>query len=113
MGKLSIKYVKHLTPGPADLSPDVVEVYVGTSTRRVSVSIGRHGFILADPVMRMITQRIEQLAVATEGVRRPVAERIGLSPAPNSDWRTFLDCVLQKGDSWAFLVNPPGTCTRS
>ena len=113
MGRLTIKYVQRLTPGAADLAPDVVEVYIGSSAGRVGITIGRHGFILADPVMHMITERIKRLAIATAGANRPVAERIGLSPAPNSDWREFLDDLLQKCDSWAFFIDPAGTGGRS
>jgi hypothetical protein len=113
MGRLTIKYVQRLTPGAADLAPDVVEVYIGSSAGKVGITIGRHGFILADPVMHMITERIRRLAIATAGANRPVGQRIGLSPAPNSDWREFLDDLLQKCDSWAFFVNPGGAEGRS
>jgi len=101
--------MQRLMPGAADLAPDVVEVYIGSSAGRVGITIGRHGFILADPVMHMITERIKRLAIATAGANRPVAERIGLSPAPNADWREFLDDLLQKCDSWSFFINPGGT----
>jgi len=77
MGRLSIKYVQHLTRGPADLAPDIVEVYIGSSGGKVSITIGRHGFILADPVMHMITEKIKRLAIATTGVKLPVVVFVG------------------------------------
>ena len=113
MGRLSIKYVQHRTRGPADLAPDIVEVYIGSSGGKVSITIGRHGFILADPVMHMITEKIKRLAIATTGVKLPVAERIGLSPAPSSDWQEFLEDLFQNCDSWAFVINPGGTGGQS
>ncbi len=58
MGRLKIKYVERLTHGAEDLAPDVVEISIGISSRRVGINIGRHGFILADPVMHVITERI-------------------------------------------------------
>jgi hypothetical protein len=82
-----------------------VELWIGVSGRKVDFNIVRRGFILADPVMRAIEDRIERLAQDTAGIKRPFAERIGLSPKLSSDWREFLDDLLQKPDSWAFLVN--------
>ena len=105
MGKLKIKYVQRLPRGAEDLAPDVVELWIGVSGRKVDFNIVRRGFILADPVMRAIEDRIERLAQDTAGIKRPFAERIGLSPKLSSDWREFLDDLLQKPDSWAFLVN--------
>ena len=54
MGKLKIQYVQRLPRGAEDLPPDVVELWIGFSGRKVDVNIVRRGFILAAPVMRII-----------------------------------------------------------
>jgi hypothetical protein len=105
MGKLKIKYVQRLPHGAEDLAPDVVELWISVSGRKVDFNIVRRGFILADPVMHAIEDRIERVAQDTAGINRPFAERIGFSPKLSSDWREFLDDLLQKSDSWSFLVN--------
>jgi len=105
MGKLKINYVQRLPCGAEELAPDVVELWIGVSRRKVDVNIVRRGFILADPVMHAIRDRIKRLAVATANVNKPLPERIGFSPELSSDWRQYLDDLLQKDDSWSFLVN--------
>lgn len=111
MGKLKIKYVQCLPRGAEDLPADVVELWIGISGNRVDVNIVRRGFILADPVMRAIKDRVRRLARATAATNKPLAERIGFSPELNAGWRQFLDELLQKDDSWSFLVNS-GTNVR-
>ena len=111
MCKLKINYVQRLPRGAEDLAPDIVELWIGISGRKVDVNIVRRGFILADPVMHAIRERIKRLAVATANINKPLPERIGFSPELISDWRQFLDDLLQKDDSWAFLVNS-GTIFR-
>jgi len=105
MGKLKINYVKRLARGAEKLAPDVVELWIGVSGRKVDVNIVRRGFILAEPVMHAIRDRIKRLAVATANVNKPLPERIGFSPELSLDWRQYLDDLLQNGDSWSFLVN--------
>jgi hypothetical protein len=105
MGKLKINYVQRLPHGAEDLAPDVVELWIGVSRRKVDVNVVRRGFILADPVMHAIRERIKRLAVATANINKPLPERIGFSPELSRDWRGFLDDLLQKDDSWSFLVN--------
>jgi len=111
MGKLKIQYVQRLPRCAEDLPPDVVELWLGVSERKVDVNIVRRGFILAVPVMRIIIirERIKHLALATSGIKRPLPERIGFSPDLSSDWRQFLDEPLQKDDSWSFLVHSAGS----
>lgn len=105
MGKLKIEYVQRPPRGAEELPPDVVELWIGISGRKVDVNIVRRGFILADPVMHAIKERVKRLAIATAGINRPLAERIGFSPKLSADWRQFLDELLQEEDSWSFLVN--------
>jgi len=88
-----------------DLPPDVVELWIGVSGRKVDVSIVRRGFILAAPVMRIIRERIKRFALATSGINKPLPERMGFSPDLSPDWHQFLDNLLQQDDSWSFLVN--------
>ena len=104
MGKLKINYVKRLPRGAEDLAPDIVELWIGVSGRKVDVNIVRRGFVLADPVMHAIRERIKRLAVATANINKPLPERIGFSPELSPDWRQYLDDLLQKDDSWSFLV---------
>jgi hypothetical protein len=68
------------------------------------MSILRRGFVVADHVIHTIESRIQQLDQATPRGGRSVAESVGLYPDVNSEWRKFFDDVLQKDDSWAFLV---------
>jgi hypothetical protein len=105
MGKLKINYVQRLPRGAEDLAPDVVELWIWVSGRKVDVNIVRRGFILAGPVMHAIRERIKRLAVATANINKPLPERIGFSPELSPDWRQYLDDLLQKDDSWSFLVN--------
>jgi len=106
--KLKIQYVQRPPRQPEDLPDDVVEVYIGTSGRKVDIAIGRHGFIVSDPVIGAIRARIRRIAETTVGKDRPLAERLGLSPILSPDWREFLDDLLQKCDSWAFFVPVTG-----
>jgi hypothetical protein len=78
----------------------------------VDVNIVRRGFILTEPVMHAIRDRIKRLAVATANINKPLPERIGFSPELSPERRQYLDDLLQKGDSWSFLVNS-GTNLRS
>lgn len=105
MGKLKINYVQRLPRSAEELAPDVVELWIGVSGRKVDVNIVRRGFILADPVMHAIRERVKRLALATANINKPLPERIGFSPELSPDWRQFLDDLLQKDDSWSFLVN--------
>jgi uncharacterized protein (UPF0335 family) len=111
MSKLKIKYVRRLSHGAEDLAPDIVELWIGVSGREVDVNIVRRGFVLAAPVMHAIRDRIERLALSKTDVQRPLSERIGFSPELSPDRHQFLDNLLQKDDSWSFLVNP-GTNRR-
>jgi hypothetical protein len=104
MCKLKINCVRRLPRGAEDLAPDILELWIGASHRKVDVNIVRRGFILADPVMHAIRERIKRLAVVTANINKPLPERIGLSPGLSSDWRQYLDDLLQKDDSWSFLV---------
>ncbi len=104
MKRLKIAYVDHLPPAPEDLSPDIVHVYISTSGNKVELSILRNGFIVADPVMHEIERRIQQLEHATPRRARSVAESVGLCPNVSAEWRNFFDDLLQREDSWAFLV---------
>lgn len=92
-------------------APDVVELWIGISGRKVDFNIVRRGFILADPVMHAIRERIKELAVATANIHKPLLERIGFYPELSPDWRRFLDDLLRKDDSWSFLVSS-GTSLR-
>jgi hypothetical protein len=109
LGKVKIQYVQRLPRCAEDLPPDVVELWIGVSGRKVDVSIVRRGFILAAPVMRIIRERINHFALATSGINKPLPERIGFSPDLSPDWRQFLDDLLQQDDSWSFLVNSVGS----
>jgi len=104
MKKLKIEYVQRPPRQADDLPDDVVEVYLNVSGRKVDLIIGRHGFMVSDPVIGAIRQRIQTIAEATVGKDRPLAERLGLSPVLSPDWREFLDNLLQQCDSWAFFV---------
>lgn len=113
MAKLTINFVQRLARGAEDLAPDVVELWVGVSGRKVDVNIVRRGFILADPVMHAIRERIKRLAVATAKIDKPLPERIGFSPELSPDWRQYLEDLLQKDDSWSFLVSSGINPSRS
>lgn len=108
MGKLKIQFVQRPPRQPEDLPDDVVEVYISVSGRKIDLSIGRHGFIVTDPVIESIRERIRRIAEATTRKGRPLAERLGLSPVMSPDWREFLEGLLQQCDSWAFLVPVTG-----
>ena len=105
MRKLKINYVQRLPHGAEDLAPDVVELWIGVFGREIDVTIVWRRFILANPVMHAIRERIKHLALATAYITQPLPERIGLSPDLSPDWRQFLDDLLQSDDSWSFLVN--------
>jgi hypothetical protein len=105
MAKLTIKYVQRLPHNAEDLPPDAVELSIGVSGRKVDVNIMRRGFILADPVMHAIQERIKRLAMATANISKSLPERIGLYPEPSPEWRQYLEDLLQKDDSWSFFVN--------
>ncbi len=103
MKRLKISYVHHLSL-PEDLSPQVVQVYIGTAGNKVEMSILRRGFVVADPVIHRIESRIQELDQATARRGRSVAESVGLYPDVAPEWLRFLDDLLQREDSWAFLV---------
>jgi len=104
MKRLEIRYVNHPLPLSEGLSPKIVHVCIGTSKGKVEMSILRNGFILADPVMHTIESRIRQLDEATPRRGRSVAESVGLYPNVSPEWRKFFDDLLQRDESWAFLV---------
>ncbi len=105
MKRLKIAYVDHLPPLPEDLPPETVHVCIGASGNKVELIILRNGFIAADPAMHKIERRIQQLEHAAAPRRaRSVAESIGLYPNVSTEWRNFFDDLLQREDSWAFLV---------
>ena len=106
MSKFKIQYAQGPLHGAEDLPPDVVELWIVVSARRVNVNIVRRGFILASPVAHIINERIKRLALATASMHKPLPERIGFSPELSPEWHQFLDELLQKDDSWSFLVNP-------
>lgn len=105
MSKLKINYVQRPPRGVEDLPPDVVELWIGVSGGKVDFNIVRRGFVLADPVMRTINERMKRLALATASINRPLPERIGFAPELSPDWRRFLAEILQNENSWSFLVN--------
>ena len=43
----------------------------------------------------LLETRIKRLAVSTANINKPLPERIGFSPELSSDWRQFLDDLLQ------------------
>jgi hypothetical protein len=108
MRKLKIQYVQRPPRQPEELPDDVVEVYISISGRKVDLSIGRHGFIVSDPVIRAIRERIRRIAEPTMGKDRPLAERLGLFPVLSPEWHEFFESLLQKCDSWAFFVPVTG-----
>jgi hypothetical protein len=108
VGKLKIQYVQRPPRQPEDLPDDVVEVYIHVSGRKIDLNIGRHGFIVTEPVIGSIRDRIRRIAEATTGKNQPLSERLGLSPVLSPDWEEFLGGLLQKCDSWAFLVPVTG-----
>ena len=89
MSKLRIRYVSHVPQCAEELSPDVVEPWIRISGTKLDVNIVRRGFMLADPVMLKIRERVRRLAADTRGIKRPLAERIGFSPELSSEWRRF------------------------
>jgi hypothetical protein len=104
--KLKIIYVERPPRQPEDLPHGIAEVFIGVSGQHVGLRIARRGFIASDCVIQAITERVAELAKGAVGNRRPLAERIGLSPMLSADWREFLDELLQRSDSWAFLAPP-------
>ena len=108
MRRLKIEYVQRPPRQPEKLPDDVVEVYLSISGRKVDLSIGRRGFMVSNPVIGAIRQRIQGIAEATVGKDRPLAERLGLAPGLSPGWREFLDNLLQQCDSWAFFVPATG-----
>ena len=91
MSKFKIQYARAPLHGAEDLPPDVVELWIGVSARRVNVNIVRRGFILASPVMHIINERIKRLALATASINKPLPERIGFSPELSPESHQFLD----------------------
>lgn len=108
MRNLKVEFVQRPPRLPVGREPDVVEVYVGACGRTIDLCIWRQGFILTDPVLRSIRERIRRLVVATAEMRLPLPERIGLVPKLSPQWREFFTSILQNGDSWAFFVSPTG-----
>lgn len=104
MGKLKVKYVPRLPRCAEEIPLNVAELCIRVSGRSVDIRVLRRGFILAAPVMDIIRERISRLALATVNIKRPYPERIGFFPEPSSDWRRFLDDLLQKDDSWSFVL---------
>lgn len=104
MKRLMIRYVNKPSPLSEDMPPEVVQVCIDTSKSKVEMYILRHGFIVANSVMHTIERRILQLDQATPRRGRSVAESVGLYPNVSPDWRKFFDDLLQRDDSWAFLV---------
>jgi len=102
--RLKIHYVARPPRPSEDLPDDLVEVYISTSSQKIDLSIGRHGFMVSDPVVESIRARIRSIAEATIGQDRSLEERLGLSPVISQDWREFLDSLLQECDSWCFFV---------
>jgi hypothetical protein len=113
MKRLMVRYVHDLSPMSEDMSPEVVQVCIDTSKNKVEMYILRHGFIVTDPVMHRIEGRIQQLDQATPRRGRSVAESVGLYPNVSPEWRKFFDDLLQRDDSWAFLVPIIGTNSQN
>ena len=113
MKGLKIRYVHDLPPLSEDMSPEVVQVCIDASKNKVEMYILRHGFIVTDPVMHRIEGRIQQLDQATPRRGRSVAESVGLYPNVSPEWRKFFDDLLQRDDSWAFLVPVIGTNSQN
>ena len=90
MSKFKIQYAQGPQHGAEDLPPDVVELWIGVSARRVNVNIVRRGFILASPVMHSVNESIKRLALATASINKPLPERIGSSPELSPEWHQFL-----------------------
>jgi hypothetical protein len=63
--------------------------------------------------MHMIEGRIQQLDQATPRRGRSIAESVGLYPNVSPEWRKFFDDLLQRDDSWAFLVPFIGTNSQN
>jgi len=99
-----IKYVHKLSPLSEDMPPEIVQVCIDTSQNRVQLYILRHGFIVTDPVMHTIEDRIQQLDQMMPAWGQSMAESVGLCPNVSPEWQKFFDDLLQRDDSWAFLV---------
>ncbi len=108
MGTLKVEFVQRPPRLPIDREPDVVEVYVGACGKKIDLCIWRHGFILAEPVLRGIRERIRKQVIATATINVSLPERIGLVPKLSPQWREFFTSILENGDSWAFFVSPTG-----
>ena len=104
MKRLEIRYVNHPLSPSEGLSPKIVQVHIGTLENKVEISILRNGFVVAGPVMHTIESRIRQLDQATPRRGRSVAESVGLYPNVSPEWCKFFDDLLQRDESWAFLV---------
>ncbi len=105
VGKLEIRFVQQV-PRPEELPENVVEIYFHFGTDGMGVAIARQGYMASNRAVDAITGRVRRLADAAAEDRRPLAERIGLSPGLSPDWREFLDHLFRQDDSWAFLVQP-------
>ena len=112
MEKLKIRYVRRLPHQPEDLPTDIVEVYLAMSGGNVDLIIGRHNYVATNRAVQAIAERVQQLAEDAAVNHRSLAERIGLLPTLSASWRRFLDNLLQREESWAFLVQP-GNFARS
>ena len=113
MKSLKIRFVNQPPQPPEHLPPEYVQVYVAAYRDKVDVQIVRQGFIVADPVMHAIGNRIRQVEEVTPRGNRSVAECVGLHPVVNAEWRKFLYDLLQQEDSWAFLVSEVGVPSLS
>jgi hypothetical protein len=111
--KLTIKYVDRLPRQSEELPPNLVEIYMRVSKGNVELCIVRHGFIAANHVFEAIDARFRRLAARATENHRTLAERIGLAPSISAEWHEFLKRLLQREDSWAFLVPPNGLAIAS
>ncbi len=113
MKKLTIRYVDRLPRQPEELPPDLVEVFIRVTDRKVDLCIVRHGFFAANCVFQAIDARIKHVLAGTPENNRPLAEGVGLAPTISAEWHEFLEQLLQREDSWAFLVSPNGLAIAS
>ncbi len=105
MEKLEIRFVQRV-PHAEELPDNVVEIYFQFDSLRMDAVIARQGYIASNSAIDAIADRVRRLADAAVKDSRPLAERIGLSPALSPDWREFLDALFQQNDSWAFFLQP-------
>lgn len=110
--KLEIRFVQRV-PHVEELPENVVEIYFRFDSSRMDAVIARQGYIASSSAVDAITDRVRRLADAAVKDSRPLAERIGLSPALSPDWREFLEALFQQNDSWAFFVQPARVLTSS